>query len=143
MRPPLPLLNSCRPQGHRGSSAGMKNGVGASRPGRNARLTAPTHGNDASPPTIRASRKNSDDRTAGGSFSSRDLRLGEHPSDPPHACVSLITRQAAMANVKRLARKEKTAVLAWLKIYLICLLPFPAAESTAQRCKNAHLPYPR
>ena len=101
------------------------------------------HGNDASPPTIRASRKNSDDRTAGGSFSSRDLRLGEHPSDPPHACVSLIPRQAAMANVKRLARKEKTAILVWLKIYLIRLLPFPAAESTAQRCKNAHLPYPR
>ena len=48
-----------------------------------------------------------------------------------------------MANVKRLARKEKTAVLVWLKIYLICLLPFPAAESTEQRCKNAHLPYPR
>jgi hypothetical protein len=43
-----------------------------------------------------------------------------------------------MANVKRLARKEKTAVLVWLKIYLIRLLPFPAAESTAQRCKNAH-----
>ena len=48
-----------------------------------------------------------------------------------------------MANVKRLARKEKTAILVWLKIYLIRLLPFPAAESTAQRCKNAHLPYPR
>jgi hypothetical protein len=48
-----------------------------------------------------------------------------------------------MANVKRLARKEKTAKLVWLKIYLIRLLPFPAAESTAQRCKNAHLPYPR
>jgi hypothetical protein len=78
------------------------------------------------------------------SFLSRDLRLGEHPSDPPHACVSLIPRQAAMANVNRLAQKEKTAaVLVWLKIYLIRLLPFPAAESTAQRCKNAHLPYPR
>ncbi len=72
------------------------------------------------------------------SFLGRDLRLGEHSSDPPHACVSLIPRQAAMANVKRLARKEKTAVLVWLKIYLIRLLPFPAAESTAQRCKNAH-----
>ncbi len=48
-----------------------------------------------------------------------------------------------MANVKRLPQKEKTAVRAWLKIYSIRLLPFPAAESTAQRCKNAHLPYPR
>jgi hypothetical protein len=131
---------------HKDTAAALRDErwVGAPRPGRNARLTAPTLGNDASPPTIRApQRKNSDDRTAGGSFSSRDLRLGEHPSDPPHACVSLIPRQAAMANVKRLARKEKTAVLVWLKIYLICLLPFPAAESTAQRCKNAHLPYPR
>jgi hypothetical protein len=72
------------------------------------------------------------------SFLSRDL--GEHPSDPPHACVSLIPRQAAIANVNRLAQKEKTAaVLVWLKIYLIRLLPFPAAESTAQRRKNAHL----
>jgi hypothetical protein len=43
-----------------------------------------------------------------------------------------------MANVKRLAQKEKTAVLVWLKIYLIRLLPFSAAESTAQRWKNAH-----
>ena len=73
----------------------------------------------------------------------RDLRLGEHPSDPPHACVSLIPRQAAMANVNRLAQKEKAVVLVWLKIYLIRLLPFPAAESTAQPCKNAHLPHPR
>jgi len=97
----------------------------------------------ASPPTTRASRKNSDDRTAGGSFSGRDLRLGEHPSDLPHACVSLIPRQAAMANVNRLAQKENPGVLVWLKIYLIRLLPFPAAELTAQRCKNAHLPYPR
>ena len=40
-----------------------------------------------------------------------------------------------MANVSRLAQKEKTAVHAWLKLYMICLLPFPAAESTAQRCK--------
>ena len=47
-----------------------------------------------------------------------------------------------MANVNRLAQKEKTAVRAWLKIYLIDLLPFPAAELTAQRCKNGHLPYP-
>ena len=142
-RPPLPqrqLMPSTRTLRQ---LCGDERWVGASRPGRNARLTAPTHENDASPPTIRASRKNSDDRTAGGSFSSRDLRLGEHPSDPPHACVSLIPRQAAMANVKRLARKEKTAILVWLKIYLIRLLPFPAAESTAQRCKNAHLPYPR
>jgi hypothetical protein len=92
---------------------------------------------------IRASRKNSDNRTAGGSFSSRYLRLGEHPSDPPHACVSLIPRQAAMANVKRLAQKEKPVVLVWLKIYLIRLLPSPAAELTEQRCKNAHLRYPR
>src|SRR5260370_37769747 len=110
----------------------MKNGVGASRPGRNARLTAPTHGNDASPPTIRASRKNSNDRTAGGSFSSRDLRLGEHPSDPPHACGSLILRQAAMANVKRLARKGKTAILRWLNSDLEHLPTLPAARETEQ-----------
>jgi hypothetical protein len=77
------------------------------------------------------------------SFSSRDLRLREHPSDPPHVCLSLIPRQAAMANVNRLAQKEKPVVLVWLKIYLIRLLPFPAAELTAQRYKNAHLPYPR
>jgi hypothetical protein len=32
-----------------------------------------------------------------------------------------------MANVKRLAQKEKPAVLVWLKIYLIRLLPFAAA----------------
>jgi hypothetical protein len=75
-------------------------------------------------------------------FLSRDLRFGKHPGDLRHACVSLIPRQAAMANVKRLARKEKTVVLVWLKIYLIRLLPFPAAESTAQRCKNAHRRYP-
>src|ERR1700693_1953320 len=62
-------------------------------------------------------------------FLSRDLRLGKHPSDLRHACVSLIPRQAAMANVKRFARKEKTVVLVWFKIYLIRLLPFPAAES--------------
>jgi hypothetical protein len=73
----------------------------------------------------------------------RDLRLAEHPSDPPHACVSLIPRQAAMANVSRLAQKKKSVVLVWLKIYLIRLLPFPAAELTAQRCKNGHLLYPR
>jgi hypothetical protein len=48
-----------------------------------------------------------------------------------------------MANVNRLAQKEKPVVLVWLKIYLIRLLPFPAAELTAQRYKNAHLPYPR
>jgi hypothetical protein len=35
-------------------------------PRRNARPTAPTHGNGASPPTIRASRKNSDEQAAGG-----------------------------------------------------------------------------
>jgi hypothetical protein len=39
------------------------------------------------------------------SFLSRDLRLGKHPGDLRHACVSLIPRQAAMANVMRLARK--------------------------------------
>src|ERR1700746_981453 len=72
------------------------------------------------------------------SFLSRDLRLGEHPSDPPHACVSLIPRQAAMANVHRLAQKEKSVILVCLKIYLIRLLPFLAAELTAQRCKNTH-----
>jgi hypothetical protein len=33
-----------------------------------------------------------------------------------------------MANVERLARKQKTAVLVRLKIYLIRPLPFPAAE---------------
>jgi hypothetical protein len=54
----------------------------------------------------------------------------------PQACVSLIPRQAAMANVNRLAQKEKSVVVVWLKIYLIRLLPFPAAELTAQRCKN-------
>jgi hypothetical protein len=77
------------------------------------------------------------------SFLSRDLRLGKHPSNPRHAFVSLIPRQAAMANVKRLAQKEKIAVLVWLKIYLIRLLPFPAAESTAQRFKNPHRRIPR
>jgi hypothetical protein len=43
-----------------------------------------------------------------------------------------------MANAKRLAQKEKKAVLVWLKIYLIRLLPFPVAESTAQRFENSH-----
>ena len=43
-----------------------------------------------------------------------------------------------MANVNRLEQKEKTVVFVWLEIYLVCLLPFPAADSTAQRCKNAH-----
>ena len=43
-----------------------------------------------------------------------------------------------MANVKRLAQKQKTVEVVRPKIYLINLLPFPAAESVAQRCKNAH-----
>jgi hypothetical protein len=47
-----------------------------------------------------------------------------------------------MANVNRLAQKEKTAVRAWFEIYLIGLLPCPAAELTAQRRKSAHLAYP-
>jgi hypothetical protein len=76
-------------------------------------------------------------------MSSRDLRFGKHPGDPRHACVSSVLRQAAMANIKRLAHEKKTAVPDWLKIYLVCLLPFPAAESTAQRLKNAHCRIPR
>jgi hypothetical protein len=43
-----------------------------------------------------------------------------------------------MANVKRLVQKEKTAVLVWLKIYLIRLPPFPPAKFTPERRKNAH-----
>jgi hypothetical protein len=67
MQPPLrtsTLMPSTRtlPQ-----LCGDGRGLGASLPSRNARPTAPTHGNGASPATTRASRKNSDDRTAGGS----------------------------------------------------------------------------
>jgi hypothetical protein len=47
-----------------------------------------------------------------------------------------------MANVNRLAQKENSVVLVWFKIYLIRLLPFPAAELTAQLCKNTHRPIP-
>jgi len=59
---------------------------------------------------------------------SHDLRLAEHPNYPPHPCVSLIPRQATVANKMRLAREEKIAVLAGLKIDTIHLLPLPAAE---------------
>jgi hypothetical protein len=47
-----------------------------------------------------------------------------------------------MANVNRLAQKEKTAVLVWLKIYLIRLLPFLAAELTVAAVQKVHLTYP-
>ena len=78
------------------------------------------------------------------SFSSRDLILREHHGDPPYVWLSLILRQAAMANATGSHRRRNPSfLLVWLKIYLIRLLPFPAAELTAQRYKNAHLPYPR
>jgi hypothetical protein len=76
MRPPLPHLNTHAV--HKDTAAALRGWKMVRRfpTQKECRPTAPTRGNGASPPTTRASRKNSDEQAARGGGSA--LRLSDH-----------------------------------------------------------------